>query len=192
MTVTDDGSPAARVGAVYFPLASIEPDEAVQFTAVFEVLATLAVKFWVCEGQPVLFGYKLAVAGVTVTEMGGWLPPHAINNPKRTSDTHSPATVECFETFFPANPTSTTPTIGNVKGSQGERLSARCRNAGAGPVFGPFVVMVTDTGVAPAPAAIEVGLKTQAIVVSVGAKVQPNVTAAAKVVAGATGAAVKW
>jgi hypothetical protein len=50
--------------------------------------------------------------------------------------------------------------------------------------------MVTDTGVVPAPIAIDAGLKTQPTVVSVGEKEQPNVTAAANVV-DPTGVAVK-
>ena len=61
------------------------------------------------------------------------------------SDTQSPATAECLETFLPTNPTITMPAIGNANGSQGERLSAWRLIVGPGPEFGPVLVMVKVT-----------------------------------------------
>ena len=52
------------------------------------------------------------------------------------------------------------------------------------PVFGPTVVIVNETVVAPAPAAIDDGVKTQLLFVRVGSagvKLQPKVTAPANV-----------
>jgi hypothetical protein len=117
-------------------------------------------------------------------------------SPSSASDTHSPTTAKCFETFRPTNPTITMPAIGNANGSHGERLSARCCSADPVPVFGPVVLMVKETGVAApvAPAAIDAGLKVQLdelSVASVGENEQPNVTAAPNVV-DPTGVAVKW
>lgn len=191
-------------GAVYFPLASIEPDEAGeidQLTPFCDVLSTVAENVVVCGGQfvaPTTFGYRLALAGETDTVIGGLLPPQAISKPSSTSDTHNPATAEYFHTLRPATPTSTTPAIGSVNGSHGERLLARCCTAAPVPVFGPLVVMVICTSVAGEPAAIFVGsacpvLKAQAKVVSAGVKKQaddPNVTSFVKV-AVPTGVAVK-
>jgi hypothetical protein len=91
---------------------------------------------------------------------------------------------EYLDFFRPARPNTTTPAIGNVNGSHGERLTARRRNCVPVPEFGPVVVIVIETVVADAPAAIDVGLKTQLMlvsVVSVGEKEQPNVTALEKV-----------
>jgi hypothetical protein len=189
VTVTVDGSPEASVGAVYTPLASIEPPpegETDQLTAVFEALLTLAVNVCVCAGQPsaASFGNRFtAVLGLTVKLTGGLLPPHAISNPSNASETHSPAAAEYLDTLRPANPASTMPAIGSVTGSHGKRLSARRCKAAPAPVFGPLVVMVSETGipVAPAvPAAMDGGLKTQLAVVS-GKPVQAKVTATPKV-----------
>jgi hypothetical protein len=124
--VTEAGRLAAMVGAVYLPLVSIEPDDAVQFTAVLVVLVTLAEKFAVCDGQPALFGYRLADAGLTVTITGLLPPPQAISNPSSTSDTHNPAATECFDTLRATSPAITMPAIGRAKGSHGDLLAARC------------------------------------------------------------------
>jgi hypothetical protein len=70
------------------------------------------------------------------------------------------------------------PAIGSVRGSHGECLSARCDLLVPVPGFGPLVVMVSVTGVAPAPAAIWVGLNAQVTVES-GRLEQANVTAVA-------------
>ncbi len=128
--------------------------------------------------------------GLTVKLTGGLLPPpHAISNPSSASDKHKPAVAEYFDTLRPAKPTITMPAIGTVNGSHGERLSARCCKAAPAPVFGPLVVMVSCTTVAPEPAKIFVGsvcpvLKAQASVGSLGAKEHapvPNVTSCVKV-----------
>jgi hypothetical protein len=102
------------------------PDDADQLTAVFDALATLALNDCICEGQPVLFGYKLADTGVTVTDTGWLPPPQAISNPSRATETHRAPIAEYFETFRPTRPTITTPATGKASGSHGERLSARC------------------------------------------------------------------
>ena len=81
------------------------------------------------------------------------------------------------------------PAIGNVRGSHGERLSARCDLLVPVPEFGPAVVIVTDTGVAPVPAAICAGLNAQVTVAS-GRFEQPKVTAVVNVPL-PTGVAVK-
>jgi len=77
------------------------------------------------------------------------------------------------------------PASGNVSGSNGERLSAlRRRIRVPTPGFGPLVVIFMVTVVAPAPAAIDAGMKTQLLFVSVGsvgAKLHAKVTAAPKV-----------
>jgi hypothetical protein len=72
------------------------------------------------------------------------------------------------------------PAIGSVSGSHGDRLSALCDLLVPVPVFGPAVVIVNDTGVAPAPAAICVGLNAQVTVAS-GRFEQANVTAVVNV-----------
>ena len=86
-------------------------------------------------------------------------------------------------------PTITMPAIGRVSGSHGARLSARCDLLVPVPVFGPAVAIVSDTGVAPAPAAICGGLNAQVTVAS-GRLEQANVTALVNV-ALPTGVAVK-
>src|SRR5260370_40455412 len=121
---------------------------------------------------------------MTVTVIGGGglelPPPQATINPRSMSETHERAIAARFDTFLPTRPSITTPTMGNVKGSHGERLAARCRNSVPIPGFGPLVVIVNETGVAPVvPAAIDGGVKTQLLfvsVVSVGEKVQQNFT----------------
>jgi hypothetical protein len=128
---------------------------------------------------------------------GGLLPPppQATVSPSNASETISPTTTECFDTLRPTNPTITMPAIGSANGSHGERLSARCCSADPVPVFGPLVLMVKETGVAPeVPAGIDAGLNAQldeVSVASVGENEQVNVTAVEKVV-GAEGVAVKW
>jgi hypothetical protein len=127
---------------------------------------------------------------VTVTGGGELDPPQATMNPRTTSEKDKRAIADCFDTFLPAFPRSrpnmTTPAMGRVNGSHGGRLSAPRRNSDPVPVFGPAVVMVIVTGVPvgeDVPAAIDVGVNTQLVFVSVGSagvKLQPNVTAPAK------------
>ena len=159
-----------------------------QVTAVFVVLPTVAVNACEDEGQlsAVSLGHRLTVAGLTETLTGLLLlPPQAIMNPRTTSEKHKRAIAERFDTFLPTKPSITTPAMGSVSGSHGERLAARWRNDPFPVLFGPTVVMVIETGVAPAvPAGIVVGVKAQLLgvsVVSVGAKAQAKVTALAKV-----------
>ena len=81
------------------------------------------------------------------------------------------------------------PASGSVTGNHGERLSARCDLVVPVPGFGPIVVIVNDTGVAPAPVAICAGLNAQVTVAS-GKLEQAKVTGVVKV-APPTGVAVK-
>jgi hypothetical protein len=134
-----------------------------------------------------------------VTGAGGGVllppPPQAISSPSSVNDTPSPTTAEYRDTFRPSNPTIAMPATGNANGSHGECRSARCCSADPIPVFGPVVVMVKETAVAPeVPAAIVAGLNVQLdtlSVASVGENEQPNVTAPPNVAA-PTGVAVKW
>jgi hypothetical protein len=189
VTVIVAGSPAAIVGDVKFPLASIDAPvglgEIDQVTAVFELPVTVAVNACVADGQPALLGYKLAALGeIELTATGAELLPQAINRPISTSATPSAAPIEYLDHFRPARPTITTPAIGKVNGSHGIRLSARFCIL-APDVFGPEVVMVrvtgTVTGPPGVPAAIEAGLNTQTIVGSRPG--QLKLTVAAKLLA---------
>src|SRR5260370_5018128 len=136
---------------------------------------------------------------MTVTVIGGGglelPPPQATINPRSMSETHERAIAVRFDTLRRTRPSITTATMGNLKGSHGERWGARCRNSGPIPGFGPLVVIVNETGVAPVvPAAIDGGVKTQLLfvsVVSVGEKVQPNVTGLVKVADPDVGVAMK-
>jgi hypothetical protein len=71
-------------------------------------------------------------------------------NPTSTSAKHMSAIAVRFDTFLPAfpriSPSITTPAMGSVRGSHGERLAARRRRTSDPvPVFGPAVVMVIET-----------------------------------------------
>jgi hypothetical protein len=113
--------------------------------------------------------------------------------PSNASEKHIRAIAERFEalllTLPRIRPSITTPAMGSVNGSHGERLSARRRSCVPVPPFGPVVEIARVTVVAPEPAAIcvEVAcpvLKTQLAFVNVGsggAKAQLNVTAPPKV-----------
>ena len=151
----------------------------------------VAEKACVDEGHPALFGHRLTEPGVTADTLTGvLLPPQAINRPSNTRAKHRPVTTEYLDTFRPASPSITTPAIGTVNGSQGRRLPAR-RGARmfAAAVFGPEVVMVSDTEVDPFVAGIDAGLKIQLVVAS--SPEQAYVIVAPKDVAGATGVTVK-
>jgi hypothetical protein len=106
-----------------------------------------------------------------------------------SSEKHIRAIAERFDalllTLPRIRPSITTPAMGSVNGSQGEReperLSDRRRSCDPAPVFGPAVVMVMVTGVPveAVPAAIDDGVKAQLVLVSVGSageKLQLNAT----------------
>jgi hypothetical protein len=107
-------------------------------------------------------------------------------NPASASETHAMAIAERFDIFLLARPSITTPAMGSANGSHGERLSARRRNCVPVSVFGPTVATVIETAVPvgeDVPAAIDGGVKTQLLFVSVesaGAKAQLKFTAPAK------------
>jgi hypothetical protein len=131
VTVALVGRPAAIVGAVYKPVESIDPPFGVvtaQVTAILLVFVTVEVNCAVCGGQlsAESFANTVAPTGLTLTPTAGWLLlPQAIRNPISTNETHRPAIAECFDILRPNKPTITTPAIGKVNGSHGERLSAR-------------------------------------------------------------------
>jgi hypothetical protein len=202
VTVTAAGF-GTVAGAVYKPLELIVPLALPPVTA--HVTVWLVELLTVAENCccvalaghvfPASFAYIWLVFGVTLTVTGGGVdvvlpPPQASMTARRASEKQNSTAIERLDALpfiFPCSkPAITNPAIGSVSGNQGERLSARRCKLLPLPVFGPFVWIVTVTVVADAPAAIDVGEKTQLLFVNVGSagvKAQLKVTAPAKVAA---------
>lgn len=185
--MAEAGSPAATGGAVKLPPASIVPapaGETVQLTAVLFVLPTLAVKACVDDGHPVLFGQRLADAGLNATVTGGLLPPPQAMNVARTASAKHVNIADDLGTLRPQKPSATTPASGKVKGSHGERLSERWRfTVPPGIWFGPVVAIVRLTVCVPVvPDGIEAGVNMQLLVASIPE--HAKVTSVANVPAG--------
>jgi hypothetical protein len=153
-----------------------------QFTLVLLLFVTVAVNVAVCGGQVLParpLANRVAPEGLTLTATGGVLEllPQATRRPMSASDTHRPAIAEYLNILRPINPIMTMPASGNVRGSHGERLSAKGLPFLVPPILlGPLVVMVRVTCCGDeAPWAIE--LKPQLTVAS-GKPLQAKVTAA--------------
>lgn len=183
---------ALRLPQTPEPVQSVPFWLRLQVTAVFVELLTVAVYCCVCGAGhefPASLAYKFAAAlGVTLTLTAGGgggvePPPQAISIPSKHKDTNNPASAEYLEILRPAKPANRMPAIGRANGHKGEREPFwACRpSCGLVPVpwFGPVDLIESVTLVAPAPAAIDAGVKVQLLLArvgSVGLKLQLKVT----------------